>query len=87
MFPTLGNFYFVVQIDIRSLQTFFDMDKSCHAYFSGIGNIFFMNCYELEFFFIIFINLATQYSLEKRRVPAQYGLFALILWYVEKNLY
>ena len=38
-----------------------DIDKAHHAYFSGTGKIFVMNCYEFQILFISYIHLLTQY--------------------------
>ena len=39
-----------------------EMDKSFHAYFSGTGKIFVMNCYEFKILFINYIQLRTPSS-------------------------
>ena len=39
-----------------------DMDKAFHTYFSGIGKIFVMNCYEFKILFINYIQLRTPSS-------------------------
>ena len=38
------------------------MDKACHAYFSGTGKIFVMNCYVLQCLFVSYTHLVTQTS-------------------------
>ena len=59
-----------------------DMDKDCHKYFSGTGNIFVINCYKYQILFIIYIYFVTQLK-KKRKI----GLTDIQNGNMKKQLY